>query len=32
MTQLKYGRDDYIALFLGVLLLAAVNIMRHFGM
>ena len=32
MNQLKYGRNDYIALLLGVLFLAAVNVMKHFGL
>ncbi|MBO7670712.1 MAG: energy-coupling factor transporter transmembrane protein EcfT [Oscillospiraceae bacterium] len=32
MTRLKYGKNDYIALFLGLLLLVAVNVMRHYGL
>lgn len=32
MTQLKYGKNDYFALFLGLLLLAAVNVLRHYGL
>ena len=32
MTQLKYGKNDYFALFLGLLLVAAVNVMRHYGL
>ena len=32
MTQLKYGKNDYFALFLGLLLVAAVNVLRHYGL
>ena len=32
MTQLKYGKNDYFALFFGLLLLAAVNVLRHYGL
>ncbi len=32
MTQLKYGKNDYYALFLGLLLVAAVNVLRHYGL
>jgi energy-coupling factor transport system permease protein len=32
MTQLKYGRNDCIALLLGVLLVVAVNVMKHYGL
>ena len=32
MTQLKYGKNDYFALFLGLLLLVAVNVLRHYGL
>ena len=32
MTQLKYGKNDYFALLLGVLLVAAVNVLRHYGL
>ena len=31
MTQLKFGSNDYVALILGVLLVAAVAVMKHFG-
>ena len=31
MTQLKFGSNDYVALFLGVLLVATVAVMKHFG-
>ncbi len=32
MTQLKYGKNDCFALFLGLLLVAAVNVLRHYGL
>ena len=32
MTQLKFGGNDYVALLLGVLLVVAVNVMKHFGL
>lgn len=32
MTQLKYGKNDYFALFLGLLLVTAVNVLRHYGL
>ena len=32
MTQLKFGGNDYIALLLGVLLVVAINVMKHFGL
>lgn len=32
MTQLKYGKNDYFALFFGLLLVAAVNVLRHYGL
>ncbi|MER2235775.1 MAG: energy-coupling factor transporter transmembrane component T [Candidatus Limivicinus sp.] len=31
MTQLKFGSNDNVALFLGVLLVAAIAVMKHFG-
>ncbi|MER2152525.1 MAG: energy-coupling factor transporter transmembrane component T [Candidatus Limivicinus sp.] len=31
MTQLKFGSNDYVALLLGVLLVAAIAVMKHFG-
>ena len=31
MTQLKFGSNDYVALLLGVLLVAAITVMKHFG-
>ena len=32
MTQLKFGGNDYVALLLGVLLVVAINVMKHFGL
>ena len=31
MTQLKVGSNDYVALILGMLLVAAIAVMKHFG-
>ena len=31
MTQLKFGSNDYVAIILGMLLVAAIAVMKHFG-